>query len=49
MESLEPEHLEQPFDESPDEDEESFAELLELPAEELDEIGGGQSSAAILE
>ncbi len=48
MESLPPEDLEQPFDESPDE-EESFAELLELPSEESDEIGGGQSSAAILE
>jgi hypothetical protein len=48
MESVPPEDLEQPFDELTDE-EESFAELLELPSEELDEIGGGQSSAAILD
>jgi hypothetical protein len=34
------------LDESPDESE---SELVELPEEELDEVGGGQSSAAILD
>jgi len=46
MDDLTPEIVEQDLEEWPDEAE---SELIELPEEEMDEVAGGQSSAAILE
>jgi hypothetical protein len=46
MDNLTPDVLDLDLEETSDESE---SELVELPKEELEEIGGGQSSAAILE